>query len=474
VALKKGKKTAGKTKSKKSGGKSYVPFKSGSQNRDRNILLLVGGIALVVVLLAWWLGSGGKLGGLVDGKTSRRAKAPAAKQASQAKPSGKKASKASGSGGVKPGQKGGAAASGTGQPGRMGDYPKGAADQAGQRFKTSEPMDAMVSSLSKTGLDVSRIKISLANKTGQEIVVLELALPKDAKPRDIQDSLSKLLKKSGQQVSWQIQKERMVAELSSNGIPTHRLVLRLPPGVKLKPEAKPDEQTGEPVRPGQADKPLVAIIIDDMGYQIKPAKQLLAMDLNLSFAVLPNSPHAKKVAAMIKAKGRDMILHLPMQPKEYPKENPGANALLLDLDAAELERLTRLNLDAVPGVIGVNNHMGSAFTEDDKALEPVLREIKRRGLFFLDSLTSSKSQVCSMAREMGIRTTRRDLFLDHDHDPDVIMDVVAQLIRLAEKNGRAIAIGHPIPSTIKVLSEVQDTLKSRVRLVPLSRLIPSD
>jgi polysaccharide deacetylase 2 family uncharacterized protein YibQ len=446
-----------------------VPFKSGPQNRDRNILILVGVLAMVVVVLAWWLGIGGSLG--IGQKSASRVKAPTSKSSGQQ-------IKAKGAG-IPGGQSAGKESEGASQApaGQTGQAAPGSPGQPGQPApaQAADPMDSMVTALVKAGLDTSLIKIDLASSSTGEVVQLELNLNQDAKPKKIQDAVQAFLSGAGHTAQWKMGNGQMVAELMREGRITHRLVLKLPPGVQTYPNIPvPLEQEEQPEKkqPQKTGKPMVAIIIDDMGYQLGPAKELLDLDLNLSFAVLPNSVHAKKVAAMIKAKGRDLMMHLPMEPKGYPDKNPGQNALLMSMEPAEIERLTKLNLEMVPGAVGVNNHMGSAYTENPVALEPALRVIKAKGLFFLDSITTSKSQAYALSRQLGLKCIRRDVFLDHDHNPDVIMDMVTLLVRRAEKRGWAIAIGHPIPSTITVLKEISQSLQTQVEVVPVSRLIP--
>ena len=216
----------------------------------------------------------------------------------------------------------------------------------------------------------------------------------------------------------------------------------------------------------------VAIVIDDMGWDLPMAQALLALDAPLSFAIMPQSPYQSATAEAVQRHGRDILLHLPMEPHGYPKVNPGPHALLSDMSSLELTAQLQVALQALPMAVGVNNHMGSRLTENSQIMRVVMRELQQRDLFFLDSRTSSHSQAYQVAREMGVRTGQRQVFLDHDVQPAQISHRLHQLINLARKHGRAIGIGHPYTETLHALQQLLPELHAAgIEIVPVSHLI---
>ena len=229
-------------------------------------------------------------------------------------------------------------------------------------------------------------------------------------------------------------------------------------------------------RPKKAEKkplpgrPLVAIVIDDMGYRQNTGKALLALDLPLSFAFLPFTPFSEELQQEAQAKGRDILLHLPLESMDH-KANPGPGALTTAMDPEIMQSVFQSDLQAVPKAIGVNNHMGSRFTANPQAMRNLMALIRPRSLFFLDSVTASNSVAYDLAHEMGVKTERRTVFLDNDQHPDKIMAQLALLVRLAGEHGQAVGIGHPYPATVEALRRYQTELRTRTEMVPIHRLV---
>jgi polysaccharide deacetylase 2 family uncharacterized protein YibQ len=216
----------------------------------------------------------------------------------------------------------------------------------------------------------------------------------------------------------------------------------------------------------------VAIVIDDMGWDLPMAQALLDLDVPLSFAIMPQSPYQSATAAAVQQHGRDILLHLPMEPHGYPQVNPGRHALLSNMSPPELTAQLQVALQALPMAVGVNNHMGSRLTESSQVMRVVMRELQQRDLFFLDSRTSSHSQAYQIAREMGVRAGQRQVFLDHDVQPEQISYRLHQLVNLARKHGRAIGIGHPHMETLRALQQLIPELHAAgIEIVPVSHLI---
>jgi hypothetical protein len=238
--------------------------------------------------------------------------------------------------------------------------------------------------------------------------------------------------------------------------------LRKPP-VKLKPDKLPPAEK----RP----LPLVAIIIDDLGYDRKIAAKLGSLNSNLTFSILPHSPYQDSIARLSMANGIETMLHLPMEPVEYPKVNPGPGALLTSMSPDELIAQLRDNLKRLPGVKGVNNHMGSRMTAESGHLYQIFSILKKKDLYFVDSRTSAQTLCKPSARLFQIPFAQRDIFLDHQHDADFIRKQIIELMRIARRNGHAVAIGHPHPITYQILSEMMPDLQKAVRLVPASKIV---
>jgi polysaccharide deacetylase 2 family uncharacterized protein YibQ len=236
--------------------------------------------------------------------------------------------------------------------------------------------------------------------------------------------------------------------------------------VAVAPEARPvgkKRATG----PGA-----VAIIVDDMGSSIREIKELLAIDLPITISIIPGLARGKEVAALAHREGREVMLHIPMEPKGYESKPFEKNGLLLAMSDAEIERRLGVYLQSVPFVVGANNHMGSRFTEDNPKMRSVLNVLKSRGLFFVDSKTSPASVGDRLAREMGINTAARSVFLDNVQDVAAIKAQLEQLAAVARKRGSAIGICHPHKTTLQALAaELPELKREGINFVYASQLV---
>jgi polysaccharide deacetylase 2 family uncharacterized protein YibQ len=203
----------------------------------------------------------------------------------------------------------------------------------------------------------------------------------------------------------------------------------------------------------------IAIVIDDLGRGLEVIDTLRALGVPLTYAVLPFEPRTAAVAARLQDLGEELICHLPMEPQHG--ENPGPGALTAAMTAGELRDATRRALEAVPGAVGVNNHMGSALSEDRDAMAAVIAVVRKQGLFFLDSRTSAASVGYTLAREAGVPAAERKVFLDGDRAPAAIRNELLRLFALANRGEPAIAIGHPYPETLAALAEVVPRARQR-------------
>lgn len=203
---------------------------------------------------------------------------------------------------------------------------------------------------------------------------------------------------------------------------------------------------------GKTKRPRIAIIIDDMGYHQQLGRQLLQLDLNLTFSFLPDAPYTGELAATAFQTGRDILVHLPMEPKNTGKY-PGANALLIQDSPEKIRHKMARMLSAVPHAVGANNHMGSRFTEESEAMQVVIDTLKNHSFFFIDSFTSASSRGLTIARQQGVPTAPRHVFLDAVLEPQHICRQIEQLLAGAKKRGWALGIGHPNEATLNALSQ---------------------
>jgi len=228
----------------------------------------------------------------------------------------------------------------------------------------------------------------------------------------------------------------------------------------------------QPAAAWAQQQPMVAIIMDDMGANMESFKRLLQLQLPLTPSILPQTAYATAGAQLLAAQGREFLIHLPMEPKNYPAVNPGPEALLLETSSTEIARRLRLYQKNVPGAIGGNNHMGSRFTTNREAMRRVLTAMKNAGLFFIDSRTIADSVAFDEARRMQLPTAERSIFLDHHSDVAYVSAQLHKLITLAEDKGFAIAICHPRPETFAALEQNQPWLQAqKVRFVKASQLV---
>jgi len=240
---------------------------------------------------------------------------------------------------------------------------------------------------------------------------------------------------------------------------------------QIQSGTRTDEIASAPSLPPVPAKPMIAIVIDDMGVARARSARAAALPGPLTLAYLPYADDLAAQTAAARARGHELLVHMPMEPLDADID-PGPYALLSGVDRVTLLDILTWNLSRFEGYVGVNNHMGSRFTADAAGMEMVMTELRRRGLFFLDSVTSPDSVALSLAREIGVPASRRDVFLDHVDDTAAIEKALGRLLAVARERGTAVAIGHPRASTIAVLEtwlggpEADD-----YRLVPLSTIV---
>jgi polysaccharide deacetylase 2 family uncharacterized protein YibQ len=217
-------------------------------------------------------------------------------------------------------------------------------------------------------------------------------------------------------------------------------------------------------------RPLVAIVIDDVGLDRPRSKRAWELPGPLTMSFLPYAKDLGEQARAARAHNKELMLHLPMEPTG--RQDPGPGALLVSLSDAELRQRTQLALDSFDGYAGVNNHMGSRFTAFRPGMETVLRQFKARGLMFLDSRTSPQSVGDQVAQEMGVPSIVRHVFLDDDESLDAVRRRLAETEAVARRQGFVIAIGHPHEATLQALSEWLPTVQSKgMALAPATAVL---
>jgi polysaccharide deacetylase 2 family uncharacterized protein YibQ len=223
---------------------------------------------------------------------------------------------------------------------------------------------------------------------------------------------------------------------------------------------------------GAAGQPRVAIIIDDLGYQLEAGRRAIGLPGPVTFAVLPGTPRAAALAEWAHERGKEVLLHLPLQANSDDK---GDEPIGIDLDMSRetLASTFDVALSSVPYVIGVNGHRGSLLTRHPGHMQWLMEEIRARDdLFFVDSYTTAHSVALQMATEAGVSAVRRDVFLDPDQSPETVVRQFERMKRLARKRGFVVAIGHPYRSTLELLERELPKLREQgIELVTISELV---
>lgn len=216
----------------------------------------------------------------------------------------------------------------------------------------------------------------------------------------------------------------------------------------------------------------LAIIIDDIGYNLALGKRTADLDGDFTLAVLPFTPHGIELAQRAHQRGKEIMLHAPMSNRHnYPL---GRGGLVSGMPRAEFLAVLRQNIANIPHIKGVNNHMGSSLTEQAEPMRWLMEELKTRQLYFVDSRTSAQTQALFMAEEIQLPSRRRDVFLDDERTHSNIKYQLLRALKLAQQQGAAIAIGHPYPETLAELEHLQPLLNQyQVKLVKASQLMPS-
>ncbi|MEW6363711.1 MAG: divergent polysaccharide deacetylase family protein [Acidobacteriota bacterium] len=274
---------------------------------------------------------------------------------------------------------------------------------------------------------------------------------------------------------WQVGNERVeprewgeyfYLELAIAGRVSHSL-LAIVERRRLDPEEIVGARLGDAPRSARA-----AIIIDDAGFNLALARAFVQLRAPIAVSVLPYLPDSVGCAEAAHDAGKEVMVHLPMEPWNYPTEDPGPGAIFRSMTSEEARRATLNAIEAVPFAVGMNNHMGSRVTTYPRLMEVVLRVAKDQGIFFVDSRTTTTSKGLEIARRIGVRSASRQVFVDDIFDSYYIGKMIEQLFATARRDGQAIAIGHMNPVTLEALrANLWKAERYDVRLCSVSELV---
>ncbi len=240
--------------------------------------------------------------------------------------------------------------------------------------------------------------------------------------------------------------------------------------VKFTPKpVRPVSPVIEPSKPSVSFKKAVpgfigkiAFVIDDWGYTTRNCKYLKEIKAPIAAAVLPNLRHTNDVMLCADAAGKDVMLHLPLEPYNNKDQYPENYLITTNMKPALVAKLLEDMLKKMPRIIGVNNHMGSKATEDKPLMKQIFKILRKHGLYFMDSMTSPHHSVCGeVAKDLKVPFASRDVFLDNVNTKEAILVQIEELVQKARKKGYAIAIGHDRDLTMRVLKEQIPILQER-------------
>ena len=306
--------------------------------------------------------------------------------------------------------------------------------------------------LGATDKDFRILQQKWIHKKGKEWIYTrtEVFLPKEADPARAAQDIIERLKSSFNTISFQWNKkrrDRVSLSLWLGDVLTNSLTLirRLP---------------------------RLAIIIDDIGENLKTTRAFLALGIPLTLSILPDLAYSKESEELAHKCGYETMLHLPMEPKNLSLHNPGEGAIYADMDKSEIYDTVISDIHKFKYIKGVNNHMGSRITENEQIMKWVLSALKPFGLYFIDSRTSSQSIAYKVAREMGVPTGKNEVFIDNEPEVNCCKNFIDKAILRVKKEGKGIIIGHPRETTLQALREMNFKVQDEgISLVFVSELV---
>ena len=308
---------------------------------------------------------------------------------------------------------------------------------------------------SENGSDVANWVVSV--RPGEDLEYLQEDISNNATMAVVKNNYGKVANKT-----------KKVLELFINDSLSHRLFFTLYRNGTSKRSGSDDKDTII------ISKPRVAIIIDDIGYDVDAAESLMDMGVPITLSILPHRPHSTELALRAKKRKYEVMLHQPMEPMAYPSVKPGAGAIYSSLSRQEVANITEENIKAIPYAKGVNNHMGSRAMTNDATVQSMLEVIRQNGLYFVDSRTIGNTVGYDLATSMDIPAAERSVFIDKSDKADYQYSLgkLRETINRALEQGSCVAIGHPSPETINAIkSMVNKFEEAGVELVFASNLV---
>jgi polysaccharide deacetylase 2 family uncharacterized protein YibQ len=313
------------------------------------------------------------------------------------------------------------------------------------------------------GLFVRTWRITLADTAAMEALRDDLVLSSDRWGGEITRGPARI----GRSTHLRIDLEREAFDIELTVAEPTRVARRRP-----SPTPHPTATATPRPQPQPSARGRLAILLDDAGQNADLLARARALPREVAVAVLPFLPSSSEVAAAMHRTGHEVWLHLPMEPEDYPRSDPGPGAVFSSMSADEIRITVHAALNNVPHVVGVNNHMGSKTTADLRTMTWIMQELKARGVAFIDSRTTQSTVAEEAAIAQGVPVNRRHVFLDNARSPEAIRRQLDEAVYRCRLKGEAIAIGHLADVTIRVLAEELPGLGERgADLVPPSKLV---
>jgi hypothetical protein len=327
--------------------------------------------------------------------------------------------------------------------------------------------EVLAASLSAAGVSEDTVLL-LKGPKGRPLFEVEIPAELYA---SVERALDKALKDGAMRV---LDKKRTPGEGKTEILWAVRRAAKEQAGISFILPAEPPAFVAEKEPPAKkAFRGQVALIMDDMGNSLETLDELIALGRPVTVSVLPYSTNAAETARIAHENGLEVLLHLPLESiNNYEAMANTEGMIRADMAEPEIVRSFESSYARVPFTAGANNHMGSRLTAERDLMRAILRPLKMKGLFFVDSRTTSKTVALDEARKMGIPSTERDVFLDADADRGRIRGRLIELFQKARKKGHAVGICHPFPETLAVLKSSFFLLDSYgLEAVPVSRLV---
>jgi len=218
--------------------------------------------------------------------------------------------------------------------------------------------------------------------------------------------------------------------------------------------------------------PKIAFIIDDIGYHDTDANDLKKIGIPITGSIIPSTPYAREEGSKLYAFGLEMMIHLPMQAKDTNLKYPKSEFVVMSSTINDIIKLIDDAKKKIPYARGLNNHMGSLITSNRAMITKVLTIVKKRKLFFIDSRTTATTVAGEIAKEMGVKTASKDIFIDHIQTYEESIKRINILIRIALHNGKGIAIGHPHQTTFQAIKDSVKKIRDKgIDIVFVSSLL---